>query len=58
MVVMDQKDELRAIQVQGLRNRMDRGLAEAHRGRGADGEKFMQALVKDLNARKPKRKAR
>jgi len=34
------------------------GLAEAHRDEGADGEKFMQALMEDLDTRKLQRKAR
>ncbi len=57
--LMEQKDELRAIQLQELRGRIDRGLAEANGGEGMDGEKFMQSLIEDLDARqpKPKRKA-
>jgi antitoxin ParD1/3/4 len=55
--LMEQKDELRAIQLQELRGRIDRGLAEGGDGEGMDGEKFMQSLIEDLDARKPKRKA-
>ncbi|NWF85630.1 MAG: type II toxin-antitoxin system ParD family antitoxin [Bryobacteraceae bacterium] len=43
--LMDQRDELRAIQIQELRSRMDRTLAESARGEGADGEEFMQGLI-------------
>lgn len=46
--LMEQRDELRAIQIQGLRSRMDRALAESTRGEGADGEEFMQGLIEDL----------
>jgi len=49
--LMEQKDELRMIQLQELRKRMDKGLAQAERGEGVDGEAFMQGLVDDLDAR-------
>ena len=55
--LMEQKDELRAIQLQDLRNRIDRGLSEADRGQGTDGEKFMQGIIEDLDTRESKRKA-
>ena len=56
--LMEQKDELRAIQLQELRNRIDKGLSEAERGQGADGETFAQGLMEDLDARESKRKSR
>jgi antitoxin ParD1/3/4 len=46
--LMEQRDELRAIQIQELRSRMDCALAESARGKGADGEEFMQGLIEDL----------
>ena len=55
--LMEQKDELRTIQLQELRKRLDKGLAQAERGEGADGEVFMQGLLEDLDARESKRKA-
>ena len=55
--LMEQKDELRTIQLQELRKRMDKGLAQAERGEGVDGEVFMQGLLEDLNARESKHKA-
>jgi antitoxin ParD1/3/4 len=55
--LMDQKDELRSIQLQELRSRVDKGLAQAERGEGADGELFMQALIEDLDTTGAKRKA-
>jgi len=55
--LMEQKDELRTIQLQELRNRMDKGLAQAERGEGVDGEVFMQGLLEDLDTRESKRKA-
>lgn len=48
--LMEQRDELRAIQIQELRGRMDRALAESARGEGADGEEFLQGLMEDLEA--------
>lgn len=55
--LMEQKDELRTIQLQELRSRMDKGLAQAEHGEGADGEMFMQGLIEDLDTRRAKRKA-
>ena len=52
--LMEHKDELRAIQMQELRSRMDRALGEASRGEGSDGEQFMQELIGDLDARERK----
>ena len=54
---MEQRDELRTIQLHELRNRIDRGLAQAERGEGADGEVFMQGLIDDLDTGESKRKA-
>ena len=55
--IMEQKDELRAIQLQELRHRIDKGLSEADRSEGVDGETFMQGLIEDLDARQSKRRA-
>lgn len=48
--LMEQKDEVRAIQIQELRNRMDRALGESARGEGSDGEEFIQGMLDDLDA--------
>ena len=55
--LMEQNDELRTIQLQELRKRIDNGLAQAERGESVDGEVFMQGLLKDLDTRVSKRKA-
>ena len=55
--LMEQKDEVRTIQLQELRNRIDRGLSQAERGEGTDGEVFMQGLIQELDTREAKRKA-
>ena len=55
--LMVQKDELRAIQIQEFRSRIDRGLAEAHSNDHADGEIFMQGLLDDLDSQEAKRTA-
>ncbi len=55
--LMEQKDKVRTIQLQELRSRMDKGLAQAERGEGIDGEVFMQGLLEDLDTRESKRKA-
>lgn len=54
--IMEQRDELRWIQLQELRKRMDRALGESARGEGTDGEEFMRGMIDDLDAR-PGRKA-
>ncbi len=53
---MEQKEELRAVQLHELRSRIDEGLAQAERGEGVDGEVFMQGLIDDLDLRESKRK--
>ena len=49
--LMEQRDEVRSIQLQELRNRMDRALGQSARREGTDGEEFMQGLLNDLDAR-------
>ena len=46
--IMEQRDEIRAVQLQGLRNRMDRALGESARGEGTDGEEFMPGILEEL----------
>ena len=55
--LMEQKDETRAIQLQELRRRIDKGLAEAEQGASVDGDVFMQGLMDDLDQRASKHKA-
>jgi len=45
---MEQRDELRAIQLQQLRAPMDRSLAESARGEGAVGDQFMRDMLTTL----------
>ncbi|MCC6366980.1 MAG: type II toxin-antitoxin system ParD family antitoxin [Bryobacterales bacterium] len=47
--LMEQRDEVRAIQLQELRNRLDRALGESARGQGTDGEEFMRAMLDELD---------
>ena len=47
--LMEQKDEVRASQIQELRNRMDRALGESDRGEGTDGDQFMQEMLDGLD---------
>ena len=54
---MEQKDEFRTLQLQELRDQIDKGLAEAHQGEAVDGEIFMQGLINDLDSREATRKA-
>ena len=55
--LMEQKDEVRSIQLQELRSRIDKGLAQADRSEGADGDQFMHQMIEDLDTREAKRKA-
>jgi len=55
--LMEQKDELRAIQLKALRSRIDKGLGEAARGEASDGDTFMQELIDDFDSIESKRKA-
>ena len=55
--LLEQKDELHAVRLQQLRSRIDKGLAEADRGEGVDGDKFIQGLIDDLDSRDAKRNA-
>ena len=54
--IMEQKDEVRTIQLAALRSRMDQSLAEADRCETTDGELFMRSLIDDLDGREAKRK--
>ena len=48
---MEQDDEVRAIQLLELQCRLDKGLAEAKRGEGADGDEFMRQMIEELDTR-------
>ena len=55
--LLKQKDELHAVRLRQLRSRIDKGLAEAGRSEGVDGDTFMQGLIEDLDNRDAKRNA-
>jgi antitoxin ParD1/3/4 len=55
--LMEQRDELRAVELQQLRSRIDKGLTEARRGEAVDGDKFMRRLIDDLDTRDADRSA-
>jgi hypothetical protein len=46
---MEQHDELRAIEIQELRSRMDRALGESDRGEGSYGEEFIRGMLDELD---------
>lgn len=48
--IMEERDEVRSIQLQELRNRMDRALGQSARAEGTDGEEFMQGMLDELDA--------
>jgi len=53
-----EQDEFRTIQLQELRDRIDKGLAEAQQGETVDGETLMQGLIDDLDSGEATRKGR
>ena len=57
LLLIERKDDMRAVQLQEFRNRIDKGLAESERGEDADGETFMRAMIEDLDTHEAKRKA-
>ena len=56
--LMERRDAGRAAEIRALRKRMDKGLAEARRGEGADGEIFMQGMLEELDRAVDDRSAR
>lgn len=54
--LLRQNDELRAIQLQDFRDRIETGLSQLERGEGVDGDTFMQAFMDDLDTREPSAK--
>lgn len=52
---MQQKDEVRALQLQELRSRMDKGLAEAESGEGTDGDEYMRQMIDELDTGRAQR---
>jgi hypothetical protein len=50
-------NQSRAVQLQELRSRIDKGLSEAVRGKVSDGDAFMQGLLEDLNVKDSRCKA-
>jgi len=54
--LLEQKDELRTIQLPVLRNRIDKGLSQLDRGHGVEGDVFTQGFIDDLDAGESKRK--
>ena len=55
--LLEHKDEVRTIQLQELRKRIDKGLSQLERGEGVDGDAFMQGLIDDLDQHESTRKA-
>ena len=54
--LLEKHDSLRAMHLKELRSRIDQGLTALDRGEGADGERFMQGMIGDLDSRKVKHK--
>jgi antitoxin ParD1/3/4 len=48
--LMEQRDEVRSIQLRELRSRMDRAFDESARGEGTGGEEFTQGMLDELDA--------
>lgn len=49
--LMEHKDEVRSIQLQQLRSRMDTALGESDCGEGIDGDTVIDEMLDDLDAR-------
>ena len=49
LLIMVEKEEMRAAQLQQLRRKIDMGLAQAEAGDCVDGELFMQRLIDSLD---------
>lgn len=47
--LMEQRDQVRAIQLKELRRRMDRALSESSKGEGTDGEEFMRRMMDEMD---------
>lgn len=54
--LLDEKDQLRRIQIQQLRKKIDQGFDSLRRGEGIDGEEVFKALAREERARTPKRR--
>jgi antitoxin ParD1/3/4 len=55
--LFEERDQIRQLQVQELRKKINRGWASLERGEGVDGVEFFRALAQEERqlARKPKR---
>lgn len=53
--LMEQRDELRSIQIDEMRRRMDRALGESTRSEGTDGDQFMQEMLDNLDAQRERK---
>jgi antitoxin ParD1/3/4 len=49
--LLEEKDQLRQLQVQELRKKIDQGLHSLRRGKGVDGDEFFRALAREERAR-------
>jgi antitoxin ParD1/3/4 len=53
---LEERDQLRQVQTQELRKKIDKGLESLERGEGVDGEEFFDALERDEHELRSKRK--
>jgi antitoxin ParD1/3/4 len=57
LLLLEKRDNLRAMKIEELRDRIDHSLASLDRGEGIDGEPFMQELLDELDSQEAQRKA-
>jgi hypothetical protein len=50
-------DDLRAVDIEALRSRIDEALTSLNQEKGTDGEKFMQGMLNDLDSQTAKPKS-
>jgi antitoxin ParD1/3/4 len=55
--LLEENEKLRVTELRELQSQIDKGLDQAERGEGVDGELFMQGLIDDLDLRESNRKA-
>lgn len=53
---LEERDQVRQVQTQELRKKIDKGLESLERGEGVDGEEFFDALERDERELRRKRK--
>ena len=51
--LLEERDQLRQLQIQELRKKIDQGYESLRRSKGVDGNEFFKALAREERAREP-----